>query len=54
MSANEQVPTKVSVIGASGRMGSEVCRAVESAEGLVLAGGDAVEGDAEVLHAHSR
>lgn len=30
--------TKVSVIGASGRMGSEVCRAVESADGLELVG----------------
>ncbi|EAP99582.1 dihydrodipicolinate reductase [Janibacter sp. HTCC2649] len=30
--------TKVSVIGASGRMGSEVCRAVEAAQGLELAG----------------
>ena len=29
---------RVSVIGASGRMGSEVCRAVESAEGLELVG----------------
>lgn len=31
-------PTKVSVIGASGRMGSEVCRAVEGAQGLELVG----------------
>jgi 4-hydroxy-tetrahydrodipicolinate reductase len=30
--------TKVSVIGASGRMGSEVCRAVEAAEGVELVG----------------
>lgn len=30
--------TRVSVIGASGRMGSEVCRAVESADGLELVG----------------
>ncbi len=29
---------KVSVIGASGRMGSEVCRAVEAADGLELVG----------------
>ncbi|KGN34700.1 dihydrodipicolinate reductase [Knoellia sinensis KCTC 19936] len=30
--------TKVSVIGASGRMGSEACRAVEAADGLELVG----------------
>lgn len=30
--------TRVSVIGASGRMGSEVCRAVETADGLELVG----------------
>jgi 4-hydroxy-tetrahydrodipicolinate reductase len=30
--------TRVSVIGASGRMGSEVCRAVQAASGLELAG----------------
>jgi len=30
--------TSVSVIGASGRMGSEVCRAVEAADGLELVG----------------
>ncbi len=30
--------TRVAVIGASGRMGSEVCRAVEAADGLELVG----------------
>ena len=37
MSEAIKVPViKVSVIGAAGRMGSEVCRAVEAAEGLTL------------------
>ncbi len=31
--------TKVAVIGAGGRMGSEAMRAVEAADGLVLVGG---------------
>ena len=38
MNANEESPRTVSVIGASGRMGSEVCRAVEAADGLELVG----------------
>ena len=38
MTTNEQASRTVSVIGASGRMGSEVCRAVEAADGLELVG----------------
>ena len=38
MTTNELAPRTVSVIGASGRMGSEVCRAVEAADGLELVG----------------
>ena len=38
VNVNAQVPTRVSVIGASGRMGTEVCRAVEAADGLELVG----------------
>ncbi|GGB69907.1 dihydrodipicolinate reductase [Knoellia flava TL1] len=37
--------TSVSVIGASGRMGSEVCRAVEGADGLELVGRFDVDDD---------
>lgn len=37
--------TSVSVIGASGRMGSEVCRAVEAADGLELVGRFDVDDD---------
>ncbi|KGN39121.1 4-hydroxy-tetrahydrodipicolinate reductase [Knoellia subterranea] len=37
--------TRVSVIGASGRMGSEVCRAVEAADGLELVGRFDVDDD---------
>ncbi|KGN41370.1 4-hydroxy-tetrahydrodipicolinate reductase [Knoellia aerolata] len=38
MNANTGAPRTVSVIGAAGRMGSEVCRAVEAADGLELVG----------------
>ena len=37
--ASQQRETKVAVIGAGGRMGSEAMRAVEAADGLVLVGG---------------
>ena len=36
MTADTTQTTTVAVLGARGRMGSEVCRAVEAAEGLVL------------------
>ena len=36
---NSQSDIRVAVLGASGRMGSTVCQAVEQAKGLTLVGG---------------
>lgn len=52
-----ELPLKVAVIGAAGRMGGEVCRALEAAPDLLLAGGfdlgysaqDLVDSDASVV-----